>query len=100
MLTITITTPLGDIEIQHSKQRAKAVGSREAVEFWKSETREGLYGVHGHLFDMNSCDIADVINAAVNSVGSENIKIPRESQIQADKDLLSYPSDYPKGHLP
>ena len=73
MLTITITTPLGDIEIQHSKQTAKAVGSKEAVEFWKSETREGLYGVHGHLFDMNSCDIADVINAAVNSVGFENI---------------------------
>ena len=100
MLTITITTPLGDIEIQHSKQTAKAVGSKNAVDFWDNDVQEGLFGVHGHLFDMNSYDIADVINAAVNSVGFENIKIPKESQIQADKDLLSYPSDYPKDPLP
>ena len=51
MLTITSTTPLGDIEIQHSKQTAKAVGSKDAVEFWNNDVKEGLYGVHGHLFD-------------------------------------------------
>ena len=88
MLTITITTPLGDIEIQHSKQRAKAVGSREAVEFWKSETIEGLYGVHVHLFDMNSCDIEDGINAAVNSVGFENIKIPDRPEDTSDHSFI------------
>jgi len=100
MLTITITTPLGDIEIQHSKQIAKARGSKDAVEFWQSEVREGLYGVHGHLFNMNSCDIADVINAAVESVGFENVKIPRESQKQAQKDLVSYSSGKPISPLP
>ena len=51
MLTITITTPLGDIEIQHSKQTAKAVGSKNAVDFWDNDVQEGLFGVHGHLFD-------------------------------------------------
>ena len=48
MLNITITTPLGDIEIQHSKQTAKAVGSKDAVDFWNIDVKDGLFGVHGH----------------------------------------------------
>ena len=45
MLTITITTLLGDIEIQHSKQTAKAVGSTDAVELWNIDVKDGLFGV-------------------------------------------------------
>ena len=60
MLTITVTTLLGDIEIQHSKQTAKAVGSTDAVELWNIDVKDGLFGVHGHIFDPEFCDIADV----------------------------------------
>ena len=100
MLTITITTPLGDIEIQHSKQTAKAVGSKDAVELWENDEREGLYGVHGHMFDKNSCDIADVINAAVDSVGLSNVRVPERSRLQAVKDLESYTTGYAIDPLP
>ncbi len=100
MLTITITTPLGDIEIQHSKQRAIAEGSKEAVELWENDVREGLYGVHGHMFDKNSCDIADVINAAVDSVGLSNVIVPERSRLQAIKDLESYTTGYAIDPLP
>jgi len=100
MLTITITTPLGDIEIQHSKQTAKPVGSKNAVDFWNNDVQEGLFGVHGHLFDKNRCDIADVINAAVNSVGLSNVKVPEKSRLQAVKDLQSYPTGYSTDPLP
>ena len=98
MLTITITTLLGDIEIQHSKQRAKAVGSKDAVELWENDVYEGLMGVHGHIFKPNFCDIADVITAAIGSVGLANVKIPEKSRLQAVKDLESYPD--PKDSLP
>ena len=98
MLTITITTPLGDIEIQHSKQTAKAVGSKDAVELWENDVYEGLMGVHGHIFKPNFCDIADVITAAIGSVGLANVKIPEKSRLQAVKDLESYPD--PKVSLP
>jgi len=100
MLTITITTPLGDIEIQHSKQTAKAIGSKNAVELWENDVREGLFGVHGHMFDKNSCDIADVINAAINSVGLSNVKVPEKSRLQAVKDLESYTTGYAINPLP
>ena len=100
MLTITITTPLGDIEIQHSKQRAKAVGNQRAVDFWNNDVQEGLYGVHGHLFHKDKCDIADVINAAVDSVGLSNVKIPEKSRLQAVKDLASYPTGFSTDPLP
>ena len=100
MLTITISTPLGDIEIQHSKQTAKAVGNQRAVEFWNNDVKEGLFGVHGHLFDKNKCDIADVINAAVDSVGLSNVKIPEKARLQAVKDLQSYPTGYSTDPLP
>ena len=100
MLTITITTPLGDIEIQHSNKTAKAVGLKDAVELWENDVREGLYGVHGHMFDKNSCDIADVINAAVNSVGLSNVKVPEKSRLQAVKDLKSYTTGYAIDPLP
>ena len=92
MLTITITTLLGDIEIQHSKQTAKAVGSKDAVELWENDVYEGLMGVHGHIFKPNFCDIADVITAAIGSVGLANVKIPEKSRLQAVKDLASYPN--------
>ena len=92
MLTITITTPLGDIEIQHSKQTAKAVGSKDAVELWENDVYEGLMGVHGHVFDPKNCDIADVITATIGSVGLLNVKVPEESRLQAVKDLASYPN--------
>ena len=42
MLTITITTLLGDIEIQHSKQTAKAVGNQRAVDF-TDQYKKDLY---------------------------------------------------------
>ena len=100
MLTITITTPLGDIEIQHSKQTAKAVGSKNAVDFWDNDVQERLFGVHGHLFDKDKCDIADVINAAVDSVGLSNVKIPEKSRLQAVKDLASYPTGFSTDPLP
>ena len=100
MLTITITTPLGDIEIQHSKQIAKAIGSKNAVELWENDVREGLFAVHGHMFDKNSCDIADVINAAVDSVGLLNVKIPEKSRLQALEDLKSYPTGLSTDPLP
>ena len=44
MLTITITTQLGDIEIQHSKQTAKAVGSSDAVELWNIDVKMDYLG--------------------------------------------------------
>ena len=91
MLTITITTPLGDIEIQHSKQTAKAVGSKDAVDFWNIDVKDGLFGVHGHIFDPDFCDIADVITAAIGSVGLSNVKVPEKSRLQAVKDLESNP---------
>ena len=100
MLTITITTPLGDIEIQHSKQTAKAVGSKNAVDFWDNDVQEGLFGVHGHLFDKNRCDIADVINAAVDSVGLSNVKVPEKSRLQAVEDLKSYFTGFSTDPLP
>ena len=98
MLTITITTPLGDIEIQHSKQTAKAVGSIDAVELWNIDVKDGLFGVHGHTFDPKNCDIADVISAAIESVGFSNVKIPERSSLQAVKDLESSPD--PRDSLP
>ena len=98
MLTITITTQLGDIEIQHSKQTARAVGSTDAVELWNIDVKDGLFGVHGHVFDPKNCDIADVISAAIESVGFSNVKIPEKSRLQAVKDLESYPD--PKDSLP
>ena len=98
MLTITITTLLGDIEIQHSKQTAKAVGNQRAVDFWNIDVKDGLFGVHGHVFDPQNCDIADVILAAIESVGLSNVKVPEESRLQAVKDLESYPD--PKDSLP
>ena len=76
MLNITITTPLGDIEIQHSKQTAKAVGSKDAVDFWNIDVKDGLFGVHGHTFDPKNCDIADVISAAIESVGFSKFTPP------------------------
>ena len=100
MLTITVTTPLGEIEIQHSKKTAKAIGSKDAVDFWNNDVREGLFGVHGHLFDKDKCDIADVINAAIDSVGLSNIKIPEKARLQAVKDLQSYPTGYSTDPLP
>jgi len=100
MLTITITTPLGDIEIQHSKQTAKAVGNQRAVDFWNNDVEMGLYGIHGHLFDKDDCDIADVISAAMDSVGFSNVKIPEKSRVQAIEELKSYSSGYPIGPLP
>ena len=98
MLTITITTQLGNIEIQHSKQTAKAVGSTDAVELWNIDVKDGLFGVHGHVFDPKNCDIADVISAAIESVGLSNVKVPEKSRLQAVKDLESYPN--PKDSLP
>ena len=98
MLTITITTLLGDIEIQHSKQTARAVGSTDAVELWNIDVKDGLFGVHGHVFDPKNCDIADVISAAIESVGLSNVKVPEKSRLQAVKDLESYPD--PKDSLP
>ena len=98
MLTITITTPLGDIEIQHSQQTAKAVGSTDAVELWNIDVKDGLFGIHGHTFDPKNCDIADVISAAIESVGLSNVKIPEKSRLQAVKDLESYPD--PRDSLP
>ena len=98
MLTITITTQLGDIEIQHSKQTARAVGSTDAVELWNIDVKDGLFGVHGHVFDPKNCDIADVISAAIESVGLSNVKVPEKSRLQAVKDLESYPD--PKDSLP
>ena len=98
MLTITVTTPLGDIEIEHSKQTAKAVGSRNAVDFWNIDVKDGLFGIHGHTFDPKNCDIADVISAAIESVGLSNVKIPEKSRLQAVKDLESYPA--PRYSLP
>ena len=98
MHTITITTQLGDIEIQHSKQTARAVGSTDAVELWNIDVKDGLFGVHGHVFDPKNCDIADVISAAIESVGFSNVKIPEKSRLQAVKDLESYPD--PKDSLP
>ena len=98
MLTITITTLLGDIKIEHSKQTAKAVGSTAAVELWNIDVKDGLFGVHGHTFDPKNCDIADVISAAIESVGFSNVKIPEKSRLQAVKDLESYPD--PRYSLP
>ena len=98
MLTITITTPLGDIEIQHSKQTAKAVGNERAVDFWNIDVQDGLFGVHGHVFAPKNCDIADVISAAIESVGLSNVKVPEKSRLQAVKDLESYPD--PTDSLP
>ena len=98
MLTITITTQLGDIEIQHSKQTARAVGSTDAVELWNIDVKDGLFGVHGHVFDPKNCDIADVISAAIESVGLSNVKVPEKSRLQAVKDLESYPD--PRDSLP
>ena len=98
MLTITITTQLGDIEIQQSKQTARAVGSTDAVELWNIDVKDGLFGVHGHVFDPKNCDIADVISAAIESVGLSNVKVPEKSRLQAVKDLESYPD--PRDSLP
>ena len=92
MLSITVTTLLGDIEIQHSKKTAKAIGSKDAVELWENDVYEGLIGVHGHIFKPDFCDIADVITAAIGSVGLANVKIPEKSRQQAVKDLASYPN--------
>ena len=60
----------------------------------------GLYGIHGHLFDKDDCDIADVISAAMDSVGFKNVQIPEKSRLQAIEELKSYPSGYPIGPLP
>jgi hypothetical protein len=49
-------------------------------------------GVHGHIFKPDFCDIADVITAAIGSVGLANVKIPEKSRQQAVKDLASYPN--------
>ena len=100
MLTITITTLLGDIEIQHSKQTAKAVGSTDAVELWNIDVKDGLFGVHGHIFDPEFCDIADVITAAIGSVGLSNVKVPEKARLQAIKDLQSYPTGFSTDPLP
>ena len=100
MLTITIETPQGTILFEHSKNRVVAKGPKIAVDLWNIEVNRGLYGVHGHIFKKNDCDIADVINAATNYVGMENVTIPENSQKQAEIDLQSYPSNYPKDPLP
>ena len=98
MLTITVTTLLGNIEIEHSEQIATAIGSKDAVDLWNIDVKDGLFGVHGHVFDPKNCDIADVISAAIESVGISNVKVPEESRLQAVKDLESYPD--PKDSLP
>ena len=98
MLTITVTTLLGNIEIQHSEQIAKAIGSKDAVDLWNIDVKDGLFGVHGHVFDPKNCDIADVISAAIESVGISNVKVPEKSRLQAVKDLESYPD--PRDSLP
>ena len=48
--------------------------------------------------DPKNCDIADVISAAIESVGFSNVKIPEKSRLQAVKDLESYPD--PRDSLP
>ena len=52
------------------------------------------------MFDKNSCDIADVINAAVDSVGLSNVRVPERSRLQAIKDLESYTTGYAIDPLP
>lgn len=48
-------------------------GETLPVTWWNEAVSEGLYGVHGHIFNPSDCDICDVYNAAIMAVGSENV---------------------------
>ena len=59
MLTINVTTPLGDIEIQHSKKTARAVGSKDAVELWGGNAKRWRM-VQGGTLLPNADDAYDI----------------------------------------
>jgi len=98
MKPITVKTPQGELLLSHVKKSVQATGSQTAVDLWKLEVKEGLYGVHGHLLDPKNCDVVDLINAAGQFVGFQNIEIPEEVKKQSIKDLESYPTT--TNHLP
>ena len=92
MKPITVKTPQGELLLSHVKNSVQAAGPEIAVSWWNMEVKEGLYGVHGHLLDPKACDVVDIISAASQAAGFENIDIPEEVEKQAEKDLATYPN--------
>jgi len=98
MQPIKVKTPQGELLLSHVRNSVQATGSETAVSWWNMEVKEGLNAVHGHLLDPEKCDVADVINAASQFAGLENIEVPKEAEKQSVEDLKSYPTT--TNHLP
>jgi hypothetical protein len=73
MEQVTLKTPLGFVALEHSGTKASAKGDELALSWWERRMAEGLFGVHGHIFNVDDCDICDVIAAAQSAVGAENV---------------------------
>ena len=96
MELIHLKTPVGELTLEHEKGAIKPKGTSIQKSWWTFQLEEGLYGVHGHIFNPKNCDIADVIEVACFLVGKDNIKAD-EKIFQKAKELTNA---YPPTALP
>lgn len=96
MEQVTLKTPLGFVALEHSGAKATAKGDELALSWWERRLAEGLYGVHGHVFSLDDCDICDVIAAAHLAVGPDNVHASQQAIDLATHQIRSTP----KGAIP
>ncbi len=92
MELIHLKTPVGELTLEHEKGAITLKGNSVQKSWWAFQLEEGLYGVHGHIFNPENCDIADVIEVASSLVGGDNIKADKEVFRKAEELTNAYPS--------
>ena len=63
------------------------------MSWWEHRVREGLYGIHGHVFHMGDCDLCDLVAAATSAVGEDAIDVSQGVLDRAASQARQTPAD-------
>lgn len=88
MVTITATTPYGEpLTLTWKDRKVKAKGSRRVVAYWEFLQDKGMYGMYGHILDLDSCSIRDLAVAVASAFGPDNYILSQEAKEQVDREI-------------
>jgi hypothetical protein len=91
MHTVKAETPFGELIFQHSDGQITASGSDEALSYWRSLLRQGLYGAYGHIFQPEDCLLSDLTIALSEALGRDALSWNEAVTRQCKREMRALP---------
>lgn len=88
MVKVVLKTPYEEkpLVLTWNDRKVTVAGSKEALAYWRYLESKGLYGIYGHILDMENSNFLDLLSALYNRVSRKDVVLNAEARGQRAKE--------------